>query len=239
MTDKTYAILDGSVLKKLKDMGDGTYAEVVSVSATIETGDVEIGAVEIKDASGSNRAGIDGSGNLQVLTAATENHIGEVGGRNALVSATFTRPADTTAYAAGDLVANSTTAGSVAPMSFTIGRLSSGSGSTGMIRRARLRKTGTATSGAAFRLHFYRASPTPSNGDNGVWLTNQAANYVGALDITCDKAFTDGASGNGVPNTGSEINFTSQTYYGLLEARAAYTPGNAEQFTLELEVIQN
>jgi hypothetical protein len=32
---------------------------------------------------------------------------------HALASASFTRPADTTAYASGDLVANSTTAGSV------------------------------------------------------------------------------------------------------------------------------
>jgi hypothetical protein len=36
------------------------------------------------------------------------------------VSATFTRPSDTTAYASGDLVANSTTAGSVTPLTLTL-----------------------------------------------------------------------------------------------------------------------
>jgi hypothetical protein len=170
---------------------------------------------------------------------AGEAHVGEVGGRGAIASANFTRPADTTAYASGDLVANSTTAGSVTVMTFTIGRGSSGAAASGMIRRARLRKTGTSTTNASFRLHLYRSAPTPSNGDNGAWLTNNAADYVGAIDITVDRAFTDGAIGNGTPNTGSEINFTHQTYYGLLEARAAYTPANAEVFTLELEVIQN
>jgi hypothetical protein len=170
---------------------------------------------------------------------AGEAHVGEVGGRGAIASANFTRPADTTAYASGDLVANSTTAGSVTVMTFTIGRGSSGAAASGMIRRARLRKTGTSTTNASFRLHLYRSAPTPSNGDNGAWLTNNAADYVGAIDITADKAFTDGAIGNGTPNTGSEINFTHQTYYGLLEARAAYTPANAEVFTIELELIQN
>lgn len=164
------------------------------------------------------------------------NALGRVGGFNALVIANFTRPADTTAYAVGDLVANSTTAGSVSPMTFTMSR-SAGLG--GMLRRVRLRKSNTSITNANFRVHFYSVSPTVSNGDNGAWLTNQVANYVGAVDVTCDRVFTDGASGNGVPNIGNEMNFTADTYYALVEARAAYTPGNAEVFTLELEVLRN
>lgn len=46
MADITYPVV-GDVSKKLKDMGDGTYAEVVS--GVVATGDIEIGAVEIKD----------------------------------------------------------------------------------------------------------------------------------------------------------------------------------------------
>ena len=164
------------------------------------------------------------------------NALGLVGGFNAIVAGSVTRPADTTAYAFGDLVANSTTAGSVTPISLSMSR-SAGLG--GMVRRVRLRKTSTSITNASFRIHFYRSSPTCSNGDNGAWLTNQSANYVGAVDITCDRAFTDGASGNGVPNVGSELNFTSDTYYALIEARGAYTPGNAEVFTVELEVLRN
>lgn len=177
---------------------------------------------------------------LPIEAGAGENHIGTVGGHIALVTASvMTRPSDTTAYASGDLVANSTTAGSVTPLQFTVARIAAGSG---MIRRCRIRKSGTGVTNASFRLHLYSASPTPANGDNGVWSTDQAANYLGALDVTVDRAFTDGAAGNGVPVTGSEINFklaSGQAVYGLLEARAAYTPSSAETFTVSLEVLQN
>src|SRR5262245_43124828 len=40
--------------------------------------------------------------------AAGENHLGEVGGRTVAITASYTRPADTTTYAAGDAVSNST-----------------------------------------------------------------------------------------------------------------------------------
>lgn len=165
------------------------------------------------------------------------NHaIGRVGGFNAIPSANFTRPADTTAYAVGDLVANSTTAGSVTPLSFSMNRVT---GLGGMIRRVRLRKSGTSLTSAAFRIHFYAASPTVSNGDNGAWQSNQVANYVGSVDVTLDKAFTDGASGYGIPALGAEMNFTADTYYAVIEARAAYTPASAEVFTVDLELLRN
>lgn len=159
-----------------------------------------------------------------------------VGGYVARPSATFTRPTDTTPYQSGDLVANSTSAGSVIPMTFSVSRET---GRGGMIRRARIRKSGTGTSNASFRLHLYSASPTVANGDNGAWSTNQGANYIGAIDIATSTAFTDGAAGNGIPNIGNEINFTSDTIYGVLEARGAYTPANGETFVVSLELIQN
>lgn len=161
------------------------------------------------------------------------------GGIIARPTATFNRPNDTTAYASGDLVANSTTAGSVAAMQFSVARAAAGSG---MIRRARIRKTGTGITNASFRLHLYNAAPTASNGDNGAWLTSGSADYVGAFDVTVDRAFTDGAAGNGVPVSGSEVNFklsSGLVLFGLLEARGAYTPASGETFLVELEVIQN
>jgi hypothetical protein len=196
--------------------------------------------IDVKDATGVIRK-VRTTDNAGVHTphhhlAAGETHIGAVGGHMARVAANFTRLNNTTVYAVGQLVANSTTAGSVVPLSFAIARAT---GAGGMIRRARIRKSGTSVTNASFRLHLYSASPTPSNGDGGAWLTNQANNYVGSLDVTLDKVFTDGAAGNGTPNTGSEVNFTADTYYGLLEARGAYTPAANEQFTVELEVLQN
>jgi hypothetical protein len=173
---------------------------------------------------------------VSVDAIASENHIGQVGGHVARSSASFTRPADTLVYASGDLVANSITAGSAVPLTFSLARAA---GKGGMIRRARLRKTGASIANAAFRLHLYSALPVVANGDNGAWLSDKAANYVGHLDFVLDKAFSDGAAGNAVPAVGSEIIFTADTYYGLLEARGGYTPASAEVFNLDLETIQN
>jgi hypothetical protein len=165
-----------------------------------------------------------------------------VSGVIAFPSANFTRPADTTAYAAGDLIANSTTAGSVVPMSFTAARYAGGSG---FIRAAKLRKSTTTLTNAFFRLHLYAADPSAAtgitNGDNGAWLT-KFADYIGMIDIIVDRAFSDAAIGRGAPSVGSELAFvpvSGQTVYGLLEARAAYAPGNAEVFTVTLDVHQN
>lgn len=189
------------------------------------------------DVSAANPLPVTG-GSSGIVLGAGENHIGQVGGHAANPSANFTRPNDTTAYAVGDLVANSTTAGSVSAMSFTAARVSAGIFS---VRRARLRKSGTSITSASFRLHLYLSAPTPSNGDNGAWLTSGVANYLGAIDITLDKVFTDGAAGNGVPNVGGEINValaSGTTIVGLLEARAAYTPVAQEVFTCSLELYQ-
>lgn len=47
--------------------------------------------------------------------SAGENHLGEVGGNMSRVSVELTRPADTTAYAANDVVADSTSAAAFWP----------------------------------------------------------------------------------------------------------------------------
>lgn len=160
-------------------------------------------------------------------------------GASTSVAVTFTRPADTTAYASGDLVANSTTAGSVTPMSFTVARTNDASFS---VRRARITTSSTSVTNASFRLHLYQSSPTAANGDNSAWSTTTSG-YLGAIDVTVDKAFSDGAGGTGVPLAGGEMTGLptsgARTIFGLLEARAAYTPTSAGTFTVTLEVLQN
>jgi hypothetical protein len=151
-----------------------------------------------------------------------------------LPSASFTRPADTTAYASGDLMANSTTAGSVVAMTFS--PVTKGSGRSAQIRRVRVSKTGTSVTNASVRLHLYTTSSiTAANGDNGAWSTDKAANYVGSVDVTIDKAMTDGAAGNAT----CEFNINSLSLYGLLEARGPYTPASAEVFTVTLESAED
>jgi hypothetical protein len=155
-------------------------------------------------------------------------------------AASFTRPNDTTAYASGDLVANSVTAGSVLPLSFALGN-AYGVGQF-RINRARLAKSGTGVTNASFRVHLYAAQPTPANGDNGAWSTDQAGKWLGNIDVTSMLAFTDGAAGTGSLPAGSEglIRLPAgATVYALLEARAAYTPAAQEVFTITLEDLES
>jgi hypothetical protein len=155
------------------------------------------------------------------------------------LSQSFTRPNNTTPYAAGQLVANSATAGLVVPMVFTVG----GNSMPGQFRlsRIRLSKSGTSSANAQFRLHLYGAVPSVANGDGGAWSTSGAAFYLGSIDVGSMKAFTDGCADVGDDAAGSEhwIRLAGgATYYGLIEARAAYTPIANEQFTVTPETVE-
>ncbi len=161
---------------------------------------------------------------------------------NAVASASFTRPADTTAYAVGDLVANSVTAGSVAPMSVALARVNGG---TGVINRLRLAtsKTGLALT-ETFRVKFYRTSPTSSVGDNGVFATTNgiAAGYIGYADVVLNQAQGDGTKGSVQPAAGAmtfQSGAATTNLFALIEARTAYTPASGEVFTLEVEVCRD
>jgi hypothetical protein len=58
--------------------------------------------------------------------------------------------------------------------------------------------------------------------------------------VTLDRAFTDGAYGAAIPIVGQEVMIrlsSGQSVYALVEARAAYTPANAEVFTIGLDLI--
>ncbi len=159
-------------------------------------------------------------------------------------SSTITRPADTTAYTSGDLVANSTTAGSVTNLQFTT--LARTSGGSGLIVSAKIQKSTNVVTNVALRLHLFNTAPTyTSAGDNSAIssvVVASAKGYLGYIDITTFVAFSDVAWGSGAPdNTRGSIPFvaTAQIIYGLLEARGAFTPGNAEVFTIVLDAMQD
>jgi len=108
----------------------------------------------------------------------------------------------------------------------------------------RIEKSNTSLTNASFRLHLFEASPTPTVGDNGVFnnagvlASNNVLNYVGAFAVTMTNSGSDGATGFGVPVTGSGVTVspTSGTsLFGLLEVTAAYTPASGEVFYVVLE----
>ena len=148
------------------------------------------------------------------------------------VESAYTRPADTTPYTSGDLVANSTTAGSVTALSFTISGLTK---NVGMVRFVRLRTNNATVANGAFRVHLFNSTPlAPTNGDNGAFVPNGISGYLGSADIT----LIGGVSAGGgvvtaaIPVTGC----TADVVYGLLEARGAYVPASGEVVTVQVTV---
>jgi hypothetical protein len=143
----------------------------------------------------------------------------------------FTRPNDTTAYAANDLVANSTTAGSVVPLKFSLPSKANGSLQVVAIK---ITKSGTTATNANFHVRLYSTSPTCANGDNGAWSTNLAG-YLGKLDPVIMDAFTDASAVVDSLSEAADIHFTAAgPVYGLVVADAAYTPVANEVFTVTL-----
>jgi hypothetical protein len=162
-------------------------------------------------------------------------------------SANFTRPANTTQYAVGQLVANSTTAGSVTPMSWTAARINAGNF---YVRRFRMTLSSKSITSTSFRLHLFTVTPaTITNGDGGTFSVTEANEFctldtvVSSSGIINWEAGADVSIGYGTPSQGNECNGVAaggtQTIYGLLEARATYTPASGETITVIPEIHQN
>ena len=172
------------------------------------------------------------------------NVIGAVTSNNSeiRVQSSFTRPANTTAYVSGYLVANSTTAGSVVALSFA--SVSRNAGDCVRIERARINTSNALLTNASFRLHLFEGTPVSTVGDgvafnaSGVLSTSGVAGYLGSISITLSNSGSDGSSGRGIPDVGSAITASptsGTTIYGLLEATAAYVPTSGAVFTVTLE----
>lgn len=159
---------------------------------------------------------------------------------------TFTRPSDTTAYAANDLVGISTSV--VAGNSPEILDVVANPLEAIRFDVVRLRKSNKSTTNASFRVHFFRAQPTWDVGDNGAGgaitalAVTSMADHIGYVDITMDRASaTAGAYGKANPSVGAmTIQPTSGTsIYCAVQATAAYTPVSGETFTVEIEGIRS
>ena len=174
------------------------------------------------------------------VTLASDQSTLTVGGVTTLVTGTFTRPADTTTYAANDAVSNSTS--STTPISIaSASRVSAG---TGIVVTAQLVKSTTGVTGATFRLWLFVASPTSLANDNAAFTFSNSDKdrRIGYVDFLTPIAGTDCVDYYGVLSTGVNMPFklsSGTTMYGLLQALGAYAPGNAEVFQVRLGILQD
>lgn len=154
------------------------------------------------------------------------------------ITDSFTRPDNTTQYADGDLVANSTTAGSVVPLHFAIGDPGA------HIVRIYLTKSDTGITAASFDVRFFAGtSPTVANGD-GDTMSHDFANHIATIDMGTMVAGTDVAyafknigESSGVYYSGW-LNACHSDIYALIEADGTYTPTAEEIFTLGVTIEQ-
>jgi len=155
---------------------------------------------------------------------------------------TLTRPANTTAYSAGDSVSDNATAGSVTANTVTV---ADEVDQPVTIEAATLKSTdtGPGAAGATFDVHFFRSNPTSNSGvgagDNAAWTQKQAG-WVGKLSGTF-FATSDGSVARLVPSSGDNRIITTpvtgaMTLYWQLVAVTGFTPSaNSTTFILTVE----
>lgn len=154
-----------------------------------------------------------------------------------LSEVTKTRPTDTTTYAAGDVVNESTSAGTV----WTFANMARAAGLGGVIQSAVLiGGASPPTLKGEFELYLFDTSVTTQN-DNAAWaLTDaDAKKALAMIPFSTANYRIQGASTNGA----YYLNALGLTYvcaaaatslYGILVARNAYVPANAEELTIRL-----
>ena len=172
------------------------------------------------------------------VTAITDNiHLS-----TKLVSAEFTRPADTTAYTAGDVVSNSDA--TTVPVTLTsMGRVTGGSGYITGVRLTTNKKSIT----PRIRVHLFNVATATLAADNVAHkeLYADASKRVGMFDLPAMTTGTDTTNSD----MSRSVDFTqripfqcaadSSSLFYVLEAIDAFTPASGQKFTLSLNVEQN
>jgi hypothetical protein len=159
------------------------------------------------------------------------------------VTASFTRPADVTAYASGDVVNDSTSA----PTVLTFPRATKGSGEFSILQSATIITSANQATKPELQLFLFDSPVTPDN-DNAVFTPtdDELATLLHIISFPA-SAFvvgdaTSGAGGNAVCNA-QELQLPINTLmsgnaiYGVPVMRAAYTPVSGEVFTIRLGLI--
>jgi hypothetical protein len=213
MADFTYPAGGLGVRKTLRDMGDGTYAEVI--------------------ASGAGGSGVNGT-TVQRVTIATDDLLftgSKAGVRQKFINVAFTtltRPTNTTPYAANDSISDSATAGSVTALSATV---SDTSDDPVCISEIMVDTTDTGLgNGTSIRAYLFRADPTASSGvgaGDNVAYSNKRNGYVGSFSGVF-RLFSDGGGARLVPDEGSFViaspSTSGTTLWIQFQTLAIFTP---------------
>jgi hypothetical protein len=146
---------------------------------------------------------------------------------------TVTRPANVTAYTAGDVVGGAITFEGIAPYGGDI-----------YITSTTLRANITAIPAGmtSFRLYLYDATPASAIADNAAWLlhTNDLSSYLGYIDMGSPAlpAATSAAVIVHVDQNFKQFRARTATLYGYLVTNGGFTPAaNSEVYVPELNAV--
>ena len=164
-------------------------------------------------------------------------------GEGAPIEANFTRPADTTTYAAGDVVSDSTSSPTVITFS-DAARISAGNG---IVISAVMTSSANETTKPTLELWVFEAEPTAME-DNAAFDPTDAEirDVIGIVEFSTWHEGLAGAGGNSFSsgsmkpdNATFKTGASSKDLYGILVVRNAYVPISAERFDFKLGVVQN
>jgi hypothetical protein len=160
-------------------------------------------------------------------------------GANIEMSLELTRPNDVLAYAIGDIIADSTTVPTM--LKFTDASLTSFG--SGYITKARVSTNQSANVGT-YRLWLFETdAPAALAGDNTILSVRYADNVKRAGYIDIPALATEGAGSDAAFAVVSNLRLPyttdmSKTLYGLLQAKAVFTPAALQKFYIELTADQ-
>ncbi len=149
---------------------------------------------------------------------------------------TITRPSNTTAYTAGDVVGDT---GGSAIISLTAAGPTAG---FVIIQSVSLMFSDSAVPSGmgAFRLHLYSASPT-AIADNAAFdlLSSDRANYMGFIDLPTPADLGSSLyTQTDYPGRLIKLATASTTLFAELETRGAYTPASASTVQVRMNLLE-
>jgi hypothetical protein len=190
-------------------------------SATLS---VTADGVEIKNDTGNPVPVSDGASSLTV------------DGKAYRAAVTITRPSNTTAYTAGDVIGD--TSGSAIITLPSIGP----SGGFVLFQSVRLLigSTSVPSGMGAFRLHLYTTTPT-AIADNAAFdlVSGEVANYAGYIDLPAPQDFGSTLFTQAdYCGTAVKLSSASTSLFAELETRGSFTPASGTLFDLRVMTLE-
>lgn len=237
----TSALPSGAATAANQSTGNSTLSAIQTAVEIIDN--IVSGSEAQVDVVAALPAGDNNIGNVDIASAlpAGSNSIGEVIITSVITRITDskTRPADTNAYAAGDVMNESTSAGT----NWNFADCARANGSTGTILKAQIIHGADQSTKMVPELWLFSVAPTADN-DNAAYTptVSELGDLAGVISFPIIRSGT--ASTNSVYSSGNiALPFicdgSDTDLYGVLVIRNTYTPVSAATIEIHLDILQD